>query len=112
MNTDGQGQRQKSNRVANSSLTPITFLPLLKENDKMVGFINHTSSRGRLRQCSDLPCTFVSKKITVLIAICILQLQSHQMSPGTTYIAMDVHPMNAAMTPFIKSITNPEGLYL
>ena len=33
-----------------------------------------THSRGRLRQCRDLPCMFVSEKITVFIVICILQL--------------------------------------
>ena len=32
---------------------------------------------GSQCQCSDLPCMFVSEKITVFIAICILQLCSH-----------------------------------
>ena len=67
----------------------------------MVGFINHTSSRGRLRQCCD--CTiittlFVSTIITTLFVSC-SQRQCSDCTIITTLFVSEVKPV--FMSPFV-----------
>ena len=67
------------NSLLNLCIREYGSYPLLQS-----GFIRYPPRLQLGGYCSDLLCTFVSEKITMLIAICILQLQSHQMSQGTT----------------------------